>query len=272
MIITNLEEAKNLKEDTKEISLMYRGQVNCEWDLTPKLFREKNSITQSIKYEISCFRPYLNGKTIYHKYYNSPLEHLINLQHYVAPTRLLDFTNDFFVALFFACYDPSKSSINKNSKIFVLHKDFFETYHNSAFNFYYIDEVKKEMKRLLDTDCFYIIDPKLKNPRMKRQNGLFLLFPLRKLENYENDKPVKFDDFVREENLSARKQGENRPFWYAHMEVNANSKEKILNELNEEFQINAETVFESQLTNDKIRNNYSEIMEDINQFYENNFS
>ena len=267
MIIKSLDDVKDLNPSTEIPSLIFRGQTNSEWPLVPKLFREKPSIIKSAKYEIACYRPYINSRAKYYIHYNSPIEHLINLQHYNGSTRLLDFTTNFYTSIFFACYDPFSNNNEKNGKVFVLHRDFFPTYYSQAFNFYYIESVKKELYRLKDADSFYLVDPEVKNPRMKRQDGLFLLFPLAKLDGYEFDIPVKFEDFVEAENLFSLKRGDSRPFWYAHIEIDSNSKENILKQLDNEFGINPETIFEHAITTEEIKANYKSMLEEIELFY-----
>jgi len=268
MIIKCLEDAKNLIDEQYGNKLIYRGQTNTEWELTPKIFREKSTITNSAKYELACFRPYLNQQNIYFKSENSPLEHLINLQHYEGSARLLDFSNNLLVSLFFACYDPLNLNKNKNGKLFVLHRDFFDTYYSRPCNMYYIDSVKNEIKRLMDADRFYLVESSIKNPRMKQQDGLFLMFPLRILAGYEINKPVNFNDFMKEENIFSSSKGVDSKFWIAHMEIAANSKSRILKELDDEFGINSDSIYQNNLTNTQITNNFSDMLADINSFYE----
>lgn len=269
MIIKSLKEVLHFQDDSQKFSFIYRGQTNSDWKLTPKLFREKQSIINSARYELACYRPYLNNNAKYYKHYNSPIEHLINLQHYEGSTRLLDFSNNFFIALFFACYDPFLRNIHNNGKVFVIKKDFFETYFSQSFNFYYIESVKKEMNRLKDVDRFYIVDPQVKNPRMKRQDGLFLLFPLAKLASYQFDIPVTFEDFVHEANLLSKKStDENSSIWYAHIEVDFNYKTLILKELDELFGINPESIYESEITSEEVNINYKNMITDIEEFYQ----
>ncbi len=267
MIIKSIEDVKEFNLSSEIPFLIYRGQTNTDWPLVPKLFREIPNIQNSARFELACFRPYLNNRARFFINYNSPIEHLINLQHYDGSTRLLDFTNNFYTSIFFACYDPFLNNRDKNGKVFVLHRDFFSKYYSQSFNFYYVESIKKELYRLRDANQFYLVDPEFKNPRMKRQDGLFLMFPLRKLDGYKDNIPVNFDDFVHEENLMTLRKGDSRPFWYAHIEIDSNFKNKILQELDLEFGINAETIFEHKITTEEIKLNYKEMLEEINLFY-----
>ena len=130
MIIKSIEDVKEFNLSSEIPFLIYRGQTNTDWPLVPKLFREIPNIQNSARFELACFRPYLNNRARFFINYNSPIEHLINLQHYDGSTRLLDFTNNFYTSIFFACYDPFLNNRDKNGKVFVLHRDFFSKYYS----------------------------------------------------------------------------------------------------------------------------------------------
>lgn len=75
----------------------YRGQANADWLIEPSINRininEKEQYEKNIKI--------LKGKSLF--------DRLAYLQHYSPGTRLIDFTLDYRVALYFACKDyPNK--------------------------------------------------------------------------------------------------------------------------------------------------------------------
>ena len=108
-VIENLEDVtaiinkKSKKEKTSVFKSYYRGQSNAEWALTPKIARQNSTLEPSISSDEDIF-------TI-----------LAKKQHYGESTRLLDFSRDVKVALYFACSE--KDNIEKYAKIFVYKYD-----------------------------------------------------------------------------------------------------------------------------------------------------
>lgn len=90
-------------------NLIFRGQANSAWGLVPKLWRNeynKNSEDDLItKYK----RRYMVAE-------DDIFQNLTDMQHYGMPTRLLDWTNNFLVALYFAVEKEDKA----DGKIFIL--------------------------------------------------------------------------------------------------------------------------------------------------------
>jgi|GEM_PF-1846080 len=94
---------------------IYRGQANREWKLESSLLRILQGNTSSVKKALS-FELYLTNLFI-----NKGEDHLRNIgkskaktdilmawelmQHYGAPSRLLDWSHDPYTAIFFACSD-----------------------------------------------------------------------------------------------------------------------------------------------------------------------
>jgi hypothetical protein len=94
--------------------MFYRGQGNCSWSLLPSisrnnaLFDSRSFIIQKIIKEKPMDFTNLN-------YFNT----LVKLQHYGVPTRLLDFTENPLVALFFACKDVNNDKgIEQDGEVF----------------------------------------------------------------------------------------------------------------------------------------------------------
>ena len=89
------------------------------------------------------------------------LEWLMLCQHYGIPTRLLDWTMDILVALYFAC--ASEENKDKDGALFVCNRNeypAFSTYNKSAM----------EIQELTFVDTYIL------NPRMRIQSGTFMIW------------------------------------------------------------------------------------------------
>jgi hypothetical protein len=92
----------------------FRGQSDAQWTLKPKLFRvlEGVPLEKALGYEFDsvCYfreRAHLFSTCLVPAQ-DEFLEWLCLMQHYSAPTRMLDWTSSFSVALYFAaCYEPT---------------------------------------------------------------------------------------------------------------------------------------------------------------------
>lgn len=97
-----------LKNENLFTNIYYRGQQNINWPVKPSIFRgnwidhEKEFIEEML---INNPYDFENVKTT--------LEILTKMQHYNAPTRLLDITKNPYIALYFAC-EKIKNTENKS--------------------------------------------------------------------------------------------------------------------------------------------------------------
>jgi len=98
--------------NTEKYGLLFRGQANTDWDLKPRIWRELNGIEcekalrlefDSIRYFRERAHLFLDTRLIPHE--NDPGGWLALMQHYGAPTRMLDWTTSLNVALYFAAMD-----------------------------------------------------------------------------------------------------------------------------------------------------------------------
>lgn len=93
-------------------NLIFRGQSNISWGLLPKLFRDgygNNSEDDLIeKYK----QRYLVTSGNY-------IDHVSDMQHYGMPTKLLDWTTNLLIALFFAI----ESNDDKDGILYILDAD-----------------------------------------------------------------------------------------------------------------------------------------------------
>lgn len=203
----------------KGYSLFFRGQTKESYKPIPSVFRHTDpkdessplfSIREHIMFEqlvASCPNDFLSCQ--------SALDHLVKMQHYGLPTRLLDITSNPLVALYFACSAHSGRGKDSSDGEVIIYeiKDEDIKFHGSdtvsvISNLAKMDEqfvypeVSKE-KRSKDDDkmvgkllhsiyaekpyfkdvivpkhitSIQAVRPKLDNPRVIRQNGAFLIF------------------------------------------------------------------------------------------------
>lgn len=181
---------------------VFRGQGNASWPLETSLRRmvkdyhsEVIEPRTPIKYEKAMINEF---KWKYPSYQGNPnmmpkedesIEWLSVMQHYGAKTRLMDFTNSLFVALYMALYgannaDPSVWAFNK----YMIKEPFAETFKTDGKqvseeelcnNMYKSAQEWLNKKEIRDHDLdfkkLYMITPRICNDRISRQQGLFIL-------------------------------------------------------------------------------------------------
>lgn len=183
------EESDNIlskdEENVKNKKIYYRGQSNEEWKIECSLFRENLLLNEEkLNNEI------LNRKPNDFFNCNNSLEKLILMQHYGIPTRLIDITTNPLVALYFAC----QGNPDKDGVVFIFEEDVEYDINNenivATFSYLKNNGTIQDFEKLLNKENviyndrttietilnkkYILINPKLNNPRIVAQHGLFL--------------------------------------------------------------------------------------------------
>ena len=139
----------------------FRGQSSSEYRLIPSIGRfykdgEEESLLQ---FEKEIFRDFKRKYALYTDVRpQNDKDFLFLAQHYGLPTRLLDWTYNPLIALFFAC----NSNPNKDGVV----------YHCLPFGHKLYDD----REDILSFPSVTILAPKITDVRYKNQNGLFTLY------------------------------------------------------------------------------------------------
>lgn len=161
-IITNLETYLGLLYDFPE-TLFYRGQASTEFKLIPSIgrFGKEGQEQILLQYEREIFEDFKRKYSMYTDVRpKNDMEFLFLAQHYGLPTRLLDWTYNPLIALYFACC----SEMNKDGVV----------YQSYPFSHMVYDPAKHDVLAFGD---FTFLVPNLTDVRYKNQNGLFVLYP-----------------------------------------------------------------------------------------------
>lgn len=182
---------------------IYRGHIDSSWDLESSIFRtfqETQELTKISRGKPKVIARQSHERVALNKFISSakqyevplpldedPLEWLAVMQHYGAPTRLLDFTFSAYVAAYFAIEKGAN-----NAAIYCFRHEVFREYDESNFkniNSIYSQILAKEKKNII-----YVYEPRSTTPRLLAQQGLFLvpgslyLSHEKIIENYKHDK------------------------------------------------------------------------------------
>ena len=179
-------------------SVVYRGLADSEHNMLPGLARIKKREPDMESTVINDFlvrRPdAFRGMTDF--------DTLAKMQHYGLPTRLLDFSLNPLVALYFAC----ESNFNKAGRVLchncflqnessdyvnalctsAIHKTFDSAY---TIEDYYCNDNLSLKKYLSETylfDDMTVVRPKYWNQRIANQSGVFMIFPNNVIDRYRS--------------------------------------------------------------------------------------
>ncbi len=231
--------------------MIFRGQVDQSWDVLPSLYRLFDSKKSAGLFEAATYgHLYANILSHYDQSYD-PVERLMVAQHFEMPTRLVDWTEDILVALFFSCYDLSNKFDNVDGRLHLAETKFFPNLEMNNPELQVYKEVPKTSKfkdfmSRFKNDDIYILKPIIKNPRMRVQEGCFMLFPW-SIDG--NDSPLlTLKNYIREQRDWVKKQNEEKPNSYENIFIASHIidykyKNSILEELDLKYGISEATLF-----------------------------
>jgi hypothetical protein len=145
-----------------ESTFRFRGQANFLWPLQPYIYRFNDfKRYQTVNYESTVLqaKPPRADPPLTHTTYD--LEWLMVCQHYGVPTRLLDWSADILISLFFAC--SSENELHSDGAIFICNQNNYPMF--AAYN-----------ERAMESQELSFISTNIINPRMRMQLGCFMLW------------------------------------------------------------------------------------------------
>ena len=172
---------------------IYRGQANSNWGLESSLERvvgvKWNSKSAQVfeEFSLECFQSKFHLYDTENCSPNSKLAWLAVMQHYGTPTRLVDFSESPYVALYFALEALNHASKASFSLFMIDYRGILE---KSIEHIKSVDRDFKETRqtiqgkqdeifeRIVDRfsyDIAWITEPTILNARIDRQSGSFLL-------------------------------------------------------------------------------------------------
>lgn len=202
-----------------ESSFRFRGQADNAWPLKPSIYRSNNfQRYQTVQYEKNLLlaKPQIPDPPLTHTTYD--LEWLMLCQHYGIPTRLIDWSTDILIALFFSCSDETQ--IDKDGALFVCNQ-----------NDYPIFTVYD--KSIMEVQKLAFVSTNVINPRLRIQSGNFMMWGHSPLDENETES---YDLWQYHKTQDAS------PF-LEKICIPKNSKRNILNELEHIYSITNNNIY-----------------------------
>lgn len=235
---TKLELTKELEAQNK-LQTFFRGQKSIDFSWEPSVFRDN-----LLDYESSIYHECIKQFPMEFSGLKTVFDRLAKIQHYGGATRIMDFTVDPLVALWFACNREGEWA-NTDGKVAMyrtVYSDEYElgvrclsflaTYSEEIDN-HFFDKLREHLQENHSDDVLreamkqhYFVIPQITNERIRRQKGLFMIFGQACDQDEKEKRASCLDEkFGR---------GEEYPGYIGHITIPSEAKARILSELENE--------------------------------------
>lgn len=206
------------KLNLNQSTFRFRGQANYNWTLQPSIYRYcdfKRYQTVDFESNLLKVKPQKSQPPL--TFTNFDLEWLMLCQHYGVPTRLMDWSTDVLVSLFFSCYgDPIM-----DGALYVCNQNdypIFGAFDNNVMN-------EQELS---------FVSTSVINPRMRAQSGCFMLWGHSPLNSSESKESYDLWEYQKKTNKN---------YTIYKLRIPSKKKKSILTELQEIYSIDQDSLF-----------------------------
>lgn len=226
-----------------EPKFLFRGHGNHEkYKLEPNIFRKKKTqygiTTQFSQLEYNILADFVSEAKAFEKNVNDIQAWLEIAQHYKVPTRLLDFTENPLVALYFAC----RSVAETKASVWIINQDIYEKkLWNAPFLRMTLDSQmivrgiiereilmfgKPERNNLTEYKYPWIYKPQYIDERMQLQSSMFMIWGSKSCALTEMISEHNYMNFDDNEAITSDSSG-----FLCALEINPKAKSEILKQL-----------------------------------------